>query len=101
MLNDKLNEWCVRTGKTTADFAREAGVSYDILRRWCRGEATPRPRRFRLLGELLGVDPMELAAAIALDAGRRRAKRAGTDGNSAIAGDMALPGGCATPDVSR
>lgn len=62
---------CARAAEVVGEerLARELGISLEELRRWARGEATPAPRSFVLLAEILKRETLRSYRSAGEDAG--------------------------------
>ena len=104
MLNQLLNEWSARTGKSRADAAQTLGVSYGSLGYWSRGARAPSARQCHALAKMLGCDPVELlhsfsagptAAETRSTCADNVASAGGDDSDAALAEPADISGGAA------
>ena len=51
----KFDAWCVRTGKRTANLARELNVSYQAVRNWRLGLRAPQGDSLAALRRMTGL----------------------------------------------
>ena len=82
MLNQLLNEWSARTGKSRVDAAQALGVHYGSLGYWSRGARSPSARQCHALAGLLGCDPVKLLHSFSADPTAAETRSLG-EGNSA------------------